>query len=403
MIIHRATYLVAMELMFLAGVALGQVVPVTDPLRNTTLQWIAISLVSLAFHFNDRRGVMWLAFGSLALFAGIVWQNLLGEGAAWQLPNFKVFELLATARSEFVRFFASGLPVPYGNLVASIVVGGRGLLSNELRQNFVATGTLHLVAVSGYNVTIVLKIFVDWLKLLSPVVRFLVGSIIIFAFAALVGGQASVVRAAILAWLLLLGQLTGRQGSVLPMLLVAATVMVIHKPSILLHDVGFQLSFIAFLGLVYISPLLKQAISRLPIIGRSGSTVSILGDTLGAQLAVLPILLFHFGQLTPLSPIANFLILPLVPILTIAALIIGFFGSIAGPTLLPLTYPLYPIAWYIVSLTRWLAKLPGSNTALEHWPWWLTVIAYLAILLIVSHYWKLREKSQNVHSTHHQT
>lgn len=395
MIIHRATYLVGMELVLLAGVALGDVVRVVEPLTNSTLQWIALSLLALAFHFNDRRLVMWLALASLALFTGIFWQNLLGEGAAWQLPNLKVFELLATARSEFVGFFALGLPVPYGNLVASIVVGGKGLLSSELRQNFIATGTLHLVAVSGYNVTIVLKIFVDWLKLLSPLARFLVGSVIIFGFAALVGGQASVVRAAILAWLLLVGQLTGRQGSALPMLVFAATVMVIHKPSILLHDIGFQLSFMAFLGLVYISPLIKQAIGRAPIIGRFDGAVSIMSDTLGAQLTVLPILLFHFGQLTPLSPIANFLILPLVPILTIATLIIGVLGVLAGPTLVPLAYPLYPIAWYVVNLTRWMAKLPGSATTLEDWPWWLTATAYLAMLLIFSHYWKKNKLTSN--------
>ncbi len=398
MIVHRATYLMVTELLFLSGVALGSLVPVSNPLHNTTISWVFISLLALAFHFNDRRVVMWLALGSLALFAGIAWHNVIGDGTAWQLPNLKIFELLATARSEFVRFFSTSLPVPYGNLVASIVLGGKGLISKELRQNFIATGTLHIVAVSGYNVTIVLKIFVDWLKLLSPWLRFLVGSFVIVAFAALVGGQASVVRAAILAWLLLMGQLTGRQGSVLPGLVFAATIMVIHKPSILLHDIGFQLSFMAFLGLVYISPLVKQAIGRLPIIGRSGTTVSIFSETLGAQLAVLPVLLFHFGQLTPLSPIANFLILPIVPILTIAALTIGILGSLAGPTLLPLAYPLYPIAWYIVAVTRWLAKLPGSGTTIEHWPWWLTVIAYLAIYLIVSHFWK-----RHVHPATNQT
>ncbi|MBI3261346.1 ComEC/Rec2 family competence protein [Candidatus Berkelbacteria bacterium] len=395
MIVQRATYLVGIEFMFLLGVALGQAVPVAEPLRNTTLQWIAVSLIALAFHFNDRRLVMWLALASLALVAGVFWQNLLGEATAWQLPHFRVFEFLARARSEFVRFFATSLPVPYGNLVASIVLGGKGLLTSELRQNFIATGTLHLVAVSGYNVTIVLKIFVDWLKLFSPIARFLVGSVIIVAFSALVGGQASVVRAAILAWLLLVAQLTGRQGSALPALVFAATIMVIHKPSILLHDVGFQLSFLAFLGLVYIAPLLKQAIGRLPIISRSSATVGIMSETLGAQVAVLPILLFHFGQLTPLSPIANFLILPIVPILTIAALVIGILGSLAGPTLLPLAYPLYPIAWYIVHLTGYLATLPGSGTTIDDWPWWLTVTAYLAMFLIVSHFWKAKNNLPN--------
>lgn len=385
---HRATYLVVAELAFLVGVVAGDLIVMGTPQLSPALQWLGVSLIAMGFHFRDEHRIVWLAVFALALFTGLIWRNAIGEGTLWQLPDLKVIDLLKHFKEQFVAFFERGLPPPYGNLVASIVVGGRGLLSSELRENFIATGTLHLVAVSGYNVTIVLKIFADWLKVFSPMLRFSLGSAVIVAFAILVGGQASVVRAAILAWLFLFAQLSGRQGSVLPALVLTATAMVIHKPSILLHDIGFQLSFLAFFGLVYISPLLKQVIAKLPLIGLSSSATSILSDTLGAQIMVLPILLFHFGQLTPLSPIANFLILPLVPILTIAALVIGILGAIAGPTVLPIAYPLYPIAWYIVNVTEHLAKLPGSFATLEHWPWWLTVISYLAIYLIVSHFWK---------------
>lgn len=398
MFAHRATYLVAAEICFLLGVALAEVLNVAEPFHHPTVAWFALSLVAIGFHFNDRRLVMWLALFSLSLVAGLVWNNSLGEGSAWQFPQFGLFDTLAQVREHFVSYFARSLPPPYGNLVSSIVVGGRGLLSETLRQQFIATGTLHLFAVSGYNVTIVLKIFADWLRWLSPKLGFLIGSLIIVAFAALVGGQASVVRASILAWLLLFGRLIGRQGSILPLTVLAATLMVIHKPSILLHDIGFQLSFLAFLGLVYISPLLEQRMIKLEH-WIPKNFIAIAATTLGAQVAVLPLLLFHFGQLTPLSPIVNFLVLPIVPVMTIGALVIGVLGSMAGQILLPLAYPLYPAAWYMVEVTGWFARLPGSQIAIKHWPWWLTVLSYVSIYLIVSHFWRKR----NVPSSQAQT
>jgi len=399
MLTHRATYLMIAEICFLVGVALGEWLIISQPFSHPILGWFALSAVALAFHFNDRREVMWLSIFVLTLLAGLIWRNLIGEGSLWQMPHFSLLDQLASFREQFVSYFARALPPPFGNLVSSIVIGGRGLLSPTLRNQFIVTGTLHLFAVSGYNVTIVLKIFADWLRWLSPKLGFLAGSLIIVAFAALVGGQASVVRAAILAWLLLVARLIGRQGTILPLTALAATLMVIHKPSILLHDIGFQLSFAAFLGLVYISPLIEEKIAKLER-WMPKSFISTAAATVGAQMVVLPLLLGHFGQLTPLSPIVNFLVLPIVPVMTIAALVIGIVGSLAGQILLPLAYLLYPLAWYLVSVTEWFAKLPGSQIKIEQWPWWLTLVAYLAIYLIVSHFWKAR---QNVHSSAHQT
>lgn len=399
----RASYLVVAELFFLIGVVLGQWLP----FNREIFGWLIVSLVLITVSFTDRRAVAWLALFFIALWAGLAWRHVLGDQAAWQLPQLKVFEYLQIAKARFVGFFLESLPSPLGNLVSSVVVGGRGLLSYELRQAFIVTGTIHLTAVSGFNLTIVIKLLSDWLKVFSPRVTFLIGSILIFGFAVAVGGQASIVRAAILGWLFLVGRFIGRQASAFPALMLAATLMVVHRPSILMHDIGFQLSFLAFLGLVYISPVIRQGMARYNNVLPQG-IVTILAETLGAQIAVLPLLLFHFGRLAPLSPIVNFLLLPIVPTLTITAIAVGFVGAIVGQLAAPLTYLVYPLAWYILKVVEWFASLPVSNVTIEIWPWWLTAIAYLSMYLIVSHFHKKLGQSlearfglarqQNVHS-----
>ncbi|MBI3495570.1 ComEC/Rec2 family competence protein [Candidatus Berkelbacteria bacterium] len=383
MFTHRATYLLTAELAFIGGIAIGEFLPASTAI----MEWLLASMVLIAFHYRDARVVFWAGVFTIALFGGESWHTYLGNRPLWQLPHARVFDYLAMGRERFVEFFQSSLPAPYGNLVASSVVGGKGLLSKQLKDAFIVTGTIHITAVSGYNVAVVMKLFSEWLNIFSRKISFVIGTMVVFAFAATVGGQASVVRAAILGWLFLVGKLVGRPASTLPMLVFTAMLMVVHKPSILFHDIGFQLSFAAFIGIVYISPLLKTvALTHKQLL--PPAIVNILADTVGAQLAVMPIILFHFGQLAPFAPIVNFLVLPIVPLLTIAAVGIGSLGVIGGSLITPGAYLLYPFVWYLVAVVEWFAQLPGSHIRLAAFPWWMVALSYVAIYLIVSHVWK---------------
>ena len=214
------------------------------------------------------------------------------------------------------------VPQPEAALVTGILLGDDGRLPKEQRQAFERTNTSHIMALSGWNIAIVAGCCALVGRRLGRARSWWWqgGSIaILWLYTGLVGGGASLMRAAIMGTLYLVAEATGRRGDALIALVVAATLMTAVAPATI-FDLGFQLSCAATAGLVLCSGPLARALRRLPAPVAAGAAA-----TLAAEGFTLPLVLHHFGQLSLVTLPANLLVEPLVPLvmagsaLTVAA------------------------------------------------------------------------------------
>ncbi len=262
-----------------------------------------------------------------------------------------LYRVLFRIKRQFSDALRRHLPEPEGSFLAGLLLGERQSFPSSLRADLQRTGTTHVVALSGYNITILAdalrKIF--GLLWLPGGVAWWLSVAGIVAFTLLTGAAASVVRAAVMGILVLLAYRSGRAYSIRNALALAAALMLMHDPTILRFDIGFQLSFLATLGLLYVAPLFERWFDRLKIrlflIGRAlhmlreerdsafGSPLpwtlrNIFISTLAAQAAVFPLLIFYFGELSLISPLANLAVLPLIPYTMFFGFLTGGFGLV---------------------------------------------------------------------------
>jgi competence protein ComEC len=235
------------------------------------------------------------------------------------------------------------MPEPMASLAAGILLGVKGRMPSDFYQALVNTGTLHIIAASGYNVSIVAEVL---MKIVGGVVTRGVGVGIgvvgIILYVLISGGGASVVRAGIMGSLTLIAYYFGRPTEARRLLWVSAALMLLYSP-LYIVDVGFQLSFAATAGLLYLEPLM----AKLPNIRFLSEY---LYPTLTASIATLPVVLYHFGRVSWISPVVNMLVLPIVPILMgmTSGILIG------GQAVAWVTYPL-------LSYMVWVIKLFGGS------------------------------------------
>ncbi|MFA6407457.1 MAG: ComEC/Rec2 family competence protein [Candidatus Paceibacterota bacterium] len=221
---------------------------------------------------------------------------------------------LFAIKHRIMNAFVSVLPPEEATFLSGLTIGARGSFSKELKDNMQKSGTTHLVALSGYNITILVSVAMSFLLFLfSRRTAFIFTILLIVAFVVMTGAEASVVRAAIVGFLALLASEIGRVYDIRNAVLCAALVMVLINPKVLAFDIGFQLSFLALLGIVYLHPALQRFLSIAESTTIFSWRENIL-TTLAAQLAVTPILIANFGFVSLISLFANVAILEFIPI-----------------------------------------------------------------------------------------
>ena len=239
---------------------------------------------------------------------------------------------VASRRVAVVGWVEEGLrrhvPQPEAALVTGILLGDAGLLPSALRDDFNATGTAHVMALSGWNIALVAGLCALLGRRLGRerAWYWLAGSAgVLWLYTFLVGGGPTIVRAAIMGTLYLLASAAGRRGDALPALVAAAVAMTALAPGTLL-DIGFQLSCAATAGLILCSGRVARALHRLPPVLAEG-----VAATITAELFTLPLVLYHFGRLSTVTLPANLLIEPLVPLVMAGGAATVVAGGVAGP------------------------------------------------------------------------
>jgi competence protein ComEC len=300
----------------------------------------------------------------------------------WKCLDKKIIKIVYSIGGSFQQILAKILPEPYASFQAGLLLGNRMTqIPDSLTSAFNRTGTTHIVAVSGYNVTIIISILALAFVVFGRKVSFWASLACIFIFVVMTGGSASVVRAGLLGGLVAWGRLEGRRANHLILILFSASVMLLFNPHQLLGDVSFQLSFLAFAGLMYVSPMLESAIKFIKLPKFIGA---IFTETMGAQIAVLPIIIYNFGIISVVAPLVNILVLPFVPL----AMLLGFVAGIGGLIWLELGKWLAAIAWillrYIIVVVETFSNIPWAALTYKTVEWWWIPVYYILIIILIN-------------------
>lgn len=290
--------------------------------------------------------------------------------------------------------FGRLLPEPEASFAAGLILGSKRNIPEDVSDALSVTGLTHVIALSGYNITII--IFVLSGLLVGRIGKkkvLILGLLLILMFVVMTGGSSSVVRAAIFSLCVIFGGVLGRRGDMTNLMLLAALIMVLFNPFSLMFDAGFQLSFLAFSGLIYLSPIMNFLFKRSPLSRLPEFVSRTLLETLSAQIAVFPLILFYFGRFSIIAPISNLLVLWLIPL----AMLVSFFVGILGLIALPLGKLAVILAWPVLALIinsiLYMAKVPLASFEIEKSnPIYLTF--YLLILAAV--FWILRKNKKIV-------
>jgi len=280
-------------------------------------------------------------------------------------------------RGKLSRGLAEVLPEPQASLAQGIVLGVRANIPTDLNDDFSRSGTAHILAISGMNLGIMAGIMLGIGLQLFGRRRYLyvwLALAAVWFYTVITGLAPPVVRAAIMASLFLLAEAMGRQRSGIVALTAAAAVMVGVSPYIL-GDASFQLSFLAMAGLIFISPPLREAgrrvvAARLAEKGAAATVANIFVDTLsatlGAIIAVWPVVAYYFGIVSLAGPLATFLALPALPGIILAGGLVGVAGLFSLAAAQVVGWVAWPFLTYLILVVSRLGS--SSASALDVGP-----------------------------------
>jgi competence protein ComEC len=295
-------------------------------------------------------------------------------------------------------------PDPESSLMAGILLGVDTGLTRELQQAFKNTGTAHIIAISGFNISIIAGLFVTFFsRFLGPRRGSLLAIAGIIFYTLLVGADAAVVRAAIMGSLALFAKQVGRRQAGLNTLLAVALFMCLWNP-LYLWDVGFQLSFFATLGLILYADPFSQFANR--IITRYFPTsaaekfAELFSEfvllTLAAQVTTIPIMAYHFQRISLISFLANPFILPAQP----AVMILGGLAVLLSLVWFPLgqlaAWAAWPFVVYSIRMVELFDSVPHGTLILGELSLWFVILFYLILFAVTFGADRLRETSQSL-------
>lgn len=281
-------------------------------------------------------------------------------------------------RDWFAGKVRQHIPEPESALGLGFLLGLRRSLPQDLSDSLKIAGLTHVIVASGYNLTILVRLsrrlFAKSSKYLS-----LISSIMMtMIFMSLTGLSPSMLRAGLVTILSLITWYYGRKIHPFVLLPLAAAITLIINPQFGWNDLGWQLSFLSFIGVIVLAPLLQKFFfgNKPP-----GTLRQIVGETLSAQIMTLPVLIAAFGAVSNVALIANVMILPFVPLAMLLVFVSGVLSTIpliGGLIAILATYLLK----YMTITAGWLANLSWAQTEISFGIWQI-VLAYLVITIAI--------------------
>ncbi|MBP9816885.1 MAG: ComEC/Rec2 family competence protein [Candidatus Pacebacteria bacterium] len=301
------------------------------------------------------------------------------DGALTNLRGF-----FSDVKTGFLASLATALPEPEAALAGGLVAGGKQGLGDSLLDAFIRSGLIHIVVLSGYNVMIVAEAVLRLLSVFPRRIATTAAALTIGAFVLAAGAGAASIRAGLMAGIALFARATYKTYDAVRALVVAGILMLLWNPLLLAYDPGFQLSFVATLGLILGAPLVERKLTSI----KNNFIREIAASTIAAQISVLPLLLYQNGLFSVVALPANLLVLPVVPLAMAASALAGLAGFLI-PTVAPIIgLPAYVLLAYIVKVVEVSSSLPLAAFSVPAFPFIITVLAYAGLGYYV---WKNKE------------
>lgn len=288
-----------------------------------------------------------------------------------------LYKALLDIRCDVVDKMNRYLPEPHSSLLSGILLGVKNAMPEGFSEALRRTGTTHVIAASGYNVTLVANFIVSGLKMINRRLRIIVGIAFVWVFVIISGASIPVVRAAIMTTMTFTALFFGRASNVAQSLIFSAAIMILKNPRVV-NDISFQLSFASTCGLIYIDPIMKKLLSFLPEIVKDT-----LSTTFSAVISTFPITAANFGSFSIISPISNVLVLPVVEIV----MALGTIFVIVPTFLKILVTMLSLVVWipldYFVKAVNLLSGLSFASIEVPKFSYTTMFLCYLLIVLFI--------------------
>jgi competence protein ComEC len=296
--------------------------------------------------------------------------------------------LIDNIRTKFIIGIETSLPEPAASFAIGILVGQRSLLPEYLMEALTIVGLVHIVAVSGYNLTIIVNFVRRIGSKLSRFQLLFISLVLIYGFILISGFSPSIVRASLVSFLSLTAWYFGRKIRPALLILLVASITAFYNPYYIWSDIGWYLSFLAFVGILIIAPILI----RLFRIKNNNGFASMAVESFSAQVMTTPLIMMIFGRVSLIGIIANIIIVPLVPLAMFFSFIAGLIGAILPNLSAYLAIPARLLLNLMILITEKLATVPGAYK--------LVSVGFTSMLLIYGSilifYIGLRKRLQSV-------
>ncbi len=289
--------------------------------------------------------------------------------------------ILFSVKKRFLYNLGQVLGEPHAALAGGLVVGEKTSLGKELLDDFRRAGLIHIIVLSGYNITIIATSIRRLLVFLPRNTAIILGGIGIVLFGILVGGGATVVRSCIMAIIALSAEFIRRDYNVGRALCIAGLFMVAENPLILFYDPSFQLSFLATLGLVMLS---KPIEDKLGFITEKMGIRALVASTIATQIFVSPLIFYMMGQLSIIGIFVNIIVLPFIPLTMFLVFCAGFFGFFSHVISVLAGWGSHILLSYELAIVRFFAHIPFAIIELPAFSGWIVLgfyTVYIALFL----------------------
>ncbi len=301
----------------------------------------------------------------------------------------KIFSFKQDSRRKIYSHFAE----PHASILAAMILGDKNNIPENWQKRLSVSGVRHITAVSGLHITVLLIVSLSLGTSLGVDRRWasIMAIIAVFLFIIMIGGHSSAIRAGIMGSTLIFARLLGRMSDGNRIIVLVATAMLLINPLLLKHDIGFQLSFMAVIGIMNYSDFFKLFLRAFP-----GIIKETLAASFSAYLFTFPLIGHYFGEASLVFPLTNILILPLVYWIMIFGMGFIFLGSI-GVIFIPF---IWILLIYSINVVYLLSSLSISSIEVSSFA---AFIIFIAFYLKIGSTKKIAEKIKTIlEEDHHQ-
>lgn len=248
-------------------------------------------------------------------------------------------------------------------LSRGILLGEKSSITNKLRNNLAKTSMSHIIALSGYNITIVSEILIQLTKSFPLLFRTVFGMVGILLFVIMAGAESSALRAMIMAFILLYTRSRGKSYNALWALFISFIILISINPNLLIYDMGLHLSVLATFGLIVFHPYITAFFIKKHLPRWLSDT---LASTISATIMTMPYIVYNMGIISITGLIVNIMIVPLLPVLMLFSFLTGLIGQFTSTLVLPFSYVTYIVSKFILWVINYFGELPFSAIYKEH-------------------------------------